>query len=313
MAMAIDHLILGTWALSDRHWPNQLRSDSIKTIHAALKGGFRHFDTANSYGNGLAEQLLGQQLKRFYASIGRENLSIASKIAIPVDYHGTAKLIEKTLRRMCLTYLDVLYIHWPSSTRPVEPVLDEIMPFVENGRIRSIGLSNFPLSSIERLTSEYPIRYCQFPLSLIWRRSFDSIGSLCKRLNLTAVAYSPLGFGSLSDKHPTIETFSSEDWRRDLYCYKKPYIDVFLTISETLRQSASSIGMAPSAVAVAWCLSKQVDFIIFGARNRQQVEQLVHSLSVQIPEEMYNHLDQLSKELDALVDKDIDNPFFHRW
>ncbi|HKM06760.1 MAG TPA: aldo/keto reductase, partial [Sphaerochaeta sp.] len=106
---------LGCWQFgpSFGFWNGQDQSDSVRVLHKALRDNIRHFDTAASYGNGRSEQLLGHQLKRFSKTIGREELTIATKI-MPKSPSLVRKDVIKSLSRLCTPYIDILYLHWPS-------------------------------------------------------------------------------------------------------------------------------------------------------------------------------------------------------
>ncbi len=306
-------LVLGCWALADRNWPAQDRRDSLKTIHAALANGIRSFDTAQRYGNGLSEQLLGQQLKRFYHAIDRSELTVSTKILIPADADSTKDLVEVSLRRLCLDYIDVLYIHWPSSARDVRPVLDRLTDVVGTGMVRNLGLSNFPAAHIEALCSKYPIGYCQFPLSLMWRRPLDDVVPVCRRCGLTTVAYGSFGSGLLSGRYRSPEDLEKGDWRRNAFCFDERYRATFFKLTDRLSSAAAAAGTSNHAAAMAWTLKEPVDRLIIGSRTRTHLEQTLAELD-NLPEALdLKEAETTACSLDRLIGSSSDNPFFHRW
>ena len=168
--MKANKIGLGCWAFGQDLW-QQEQSNSIKTIHYALRLGIRDFDTAQSYGKGKSEQVLTQQLRRFSNEINRSELSIATKITLPHKTDQIKTLVSRSLKRMELTYLDILYIHWPDSKKELAPYLKELLILKEQKLIKAIGLSNFTLPLLKEAYTTTPIDYIQIPLSL----SVDSL------------------------------------------------------------------------------------------------------------------------------------------
>ncbi|MDA3831982.1 MAG: aldo/keto reductase, partial [Spirochaetales bacterium] len=183
---------LGTWALSDEsYWGVQEKRDSKKTLEAALALGIRHFDTAQAYGSGKAEQLLGWMLASHQQSHPRDSLFLATKIH---TFHPdrVEKQLEISLRRLNTSYLDLVYLHWPRKEEDIRPVYDSLYKAVEKGVVRFLGTSNLPLSMLKQAVKAAPIAISQFAYSLLWRYPEQDIIPFCKKHNIAAAAYSPL-------------------------------------------------------------------------------------------------------------------------
>jgi aryl-alcohol dehydrogenase-like predicted oxidoreductase len=308
-----DRFGLGCWSFGGGYWLDQDRQDSIRTIHAALRAGIRHFDTAQSYGNGRSEQLTGQQLRRFAPSITRGDLTIATKILLPPNPAQLRNLVELSLRRLCTDYLDILYVHWPDSAKNHRSFFSELQRLLETGLVRAIGVSNFTPELLTEVLSYAPISYCQMPVSLLWRRSLERLGQICHDNAIAIIAYSPLGMGLLSGKYPKAEAFKPQDRRRTLFPFQERYASIYRQLLQVLEQEAEALETTASAVALAWTASQRVALVLLGARSRTQLEENLVAAELTLPGSTVQKLQEVSQALDALIPGSEDNPFFHRW
>jgi aryl-alcohol dehydrogenase-like predicted oxidoreductase len=244
--MKTNKIGLGCWAFGQGLWQQEL-SNSIKTIHHALRLGLRDFDTAQSYGKGKSEQVLTQQLRRFSNEINRSELSIATKITLPYKADQIKTLVNRSLKRMELTYLDILYIHWPDSKKEIAPYLKELLILKEQNLIKAIGLSNFTLPLLKEACTTIPIDYIQIPLSLLWIRSYNEVKQFCKEKKIKIVTYSPLGVGLLSGKYLT----ETKDWRNSLFPFKEEYQKPFQSLLATLEEVSKKENLAMATLRPA--------------------------------------------------------------
>lgn len=302
-------LALGCWQFgpSFGFWENQLRTDSLRVLHAALRENIRHFDTAASYGNGSSEQLLGHQLKRFSNTIGREQLHIATKI-MPKSPSLVRKDVQKSLARLCTPYLDVLYIHWPSSDLDLIPILDAMVELKEEGLIRSLGLSNFPLSLLSRF-SEYPISYLQSPCSLLWTKDMHPLITYCREKAIKLVGYSPLGLGLLNGKHPNAPC----DSRATLYVFDEGAYPTYKDLYAILEKLSEKYQRPMAQIALKWAMQQGFDILLLGARNKSQLLENLGAQSIDLAEDDSAALDEAAALLAAKIPQDQDNLFGHRW
>lgn len=300
-------LTLGCWAFGGGLW-HQDRSDSIKTIHKAVAGNIRNFDTAQNYGNGISEQITGQQLKRFYNHINRSEFFIATKILLPPSPSQVRDRVEVSLRRLCLSYIDLIYIHWPDSKKEIAPYLKELNRLKTEGLIKNIGLSNFKLTLLEEALTYSKIDYIQIPLSLMWGRSYLEVAALCKKENIKIITYSPLGSGVLTNRYFTID-----DWRKKLFVYHPNYQKPFLELFDILKNEASKNNKSLETIALAWVLAHPVDSVIVGSRTKEQLERTLESIKFVLPKESLEILNDASRTFDQIIDSKEDNMFFHRY
>jgi len=289
-------LALGTWAFGGNFgfWADQKRKDSLKTIHQAVRSGVLEFDTASAYANGQSEQLLGQQLKRF--PLERSSLFISTKTMSLQD-------VKKALHRLCMTYVDLLYLHWPNSKKDCHPILDG-MRKVEG--IRNIGICNVNQAYLQTL-EDIPLSYIQIPCTLLWTRGLKELKEYCKGKGIKLSGYSPVGMGILSGRHNT----PPKDSRSTLYCYKAP--KELQALLAYLQELSLTKKCSQSQIAIAWALAQGFDQLVIGARTKEQLLQDLQSDKIILHESELMQLDMLSETLQKTAPSEQDNLFGHRW
>lgn len=295
---------LGCWQFgpSFGFWENQDKIQSLRTIRLGLKSGLLHFDTAQSYNSGQSEQLLGSVIKTY----NRESLFIASKI-MPTTTLDLKKVVNKSLSRLGLEYLDLLYIHYPQENFDYKQMLNQLVSLQKDGIIRSIGLSNFGSEDLLRLSETYPIAYFQRAISPLWTKDLDKDLSICKKANIKVVSYSPLGLGLLSGRYDLNHLPS--DSRQNLFCFKEESRSCFANLLSTL----SSIGESKE-VCYSWLKSKNPDVVLIGARSPQQLSQNLEILSKEksLSEDEIQRIDEASAALMKTVESKATNLFLHQ-
>ncbi len=307
--MSRPELALGCWQFgpSFGFWDGQDQLDSVRVLHKSLRNNIRHFDTAASYGNGRSEQLLGHQLKRFSNTIVREDLTIATKI-MPKSPTLVRKDVHKSLSRLCTSYLDILYLHWPSRAIDLHPILDVMTILRGEGLVRSLGLSNFPLSLLSSFKN-YPISYLQSPCSLIWTKGMHASISYCNEQNIKLVGYSPLGMGLLNGKHLK----APADSRGDLYVFSEGSYPTFRALYAILEELSRKYQRPMAQIALAWAMSQDFAVLLLGARNKIQLEENLAAGSIELTEDDKIALEEAAALLALTIPAEQDNLFGHRW
>ena len=177
----------------------QLISASTAALRSALEIGYTHFDTAEYYSNGHAEELLGRAVRE--ANTKRENLFITSKVSPEhLDYDNVINSSEKSLRRLDMDYIDLYLIHWPRVGMKLEETFRALNKLVRDGKVKNLGVSNFNLKLLKQAQSfsETPIITNQVPYSLP-NHTYVENGVLeyCQQNDILVTAYSPLKFRSM--------------------------------------------------------------------------------------------------------------------
>ncbi len=304
MVNTIGSVGLGCWAFGSGYWKNQPLGKSRGTIQKALDWGVTHFDTAQAYGNGISEQIVGQQLRK-----QRETLTIASKSFIP-DTNNMERQIEKSLRRMCLDYLDLYYLHWPRREGyDLRPAMESMERARERGLIKGVGVSNFSPEQMNQVLTVGTIDALQLCYSPLWSRESTYGVPFCKSHSIPTVGYSILAQGVMTGKFTTPPT----DQRENLvYCSKEMWNHTEKLLVRW-KAIAQELNISMTALTVSWCKQKQeIGTLLLGARNREQLEEQLIGVSFTIPEKQCNALNTLVNEIALNIPNGVTNQFNHR-
>ena len=234
-------------------------ADSLATLARAVDLGVDHFDTADVYGEGLSETLIGAFLRQTGARV-----AIASKAGItrqkekPFDNAPDylRRCLEGSLRRLGVEHIDLYYIHRREAARPIEEVMDTLARFVAEGKIGAIGLSEVSPATLERARAVHPVAAVQSEYSL-WTR-LPELGLLqaCARGGTALVAFSPLGRGMLTNAPPDPGGFHDGDFRRNNPRFQEPNYSFNLRYVKAFQEYARAQGVSTSALALAWLMDR---------------------------------------------------------
>lgn len=246
--------------------------ESQRVLLRALELGVNHWDTADVYGEGENEKLLSTVLKD-----RRKDVFLATKFGNVYDPRMTAhqdqveggvgwivdgtseyarKCLDRSLQRLGTDHIDLYYLHRVDPVTPIEESVGAMARFVQEGKVRSIGLSEASAATIQRASRVHPIAAVQSELSL-WTRDYEkTIVPLCKQLGIAFVAYSPLGRGFLTSDISRLEDLEEGDWRRRMPRFQDENMAANARIVEVVRAVAESKGVKPSQVALAWVLAQ---------------------------------------------------------
>jgi len=302
---------IGTWQFGDDpYWPGQQRKESLKAIDAALRAGIIHFDTAQVYGNGRAEQLIGQRLRK-----RNGELFLATKL-FQCPPSSVEKRIALSRRRLFRESIDLLYIHWPKEGEDPRPMMEALERERRKGSIAGIGLSNFTVEQADKVLSVGKIDACQIGHSLLWRHAEGGIIPWCREHDIPVIAYAPLAQGLLAGSFEKIH--SNKEDRRNRLLPMDPILSSALgRFLESFEHEADSIGVPPAGLALAWSLSRPfLQAIVVGVRNRKQAEKAAAARSFMLSPQTEANLETISlrfrKACEELADFSAqDNIFGH--
>jgi aryl-alcohol dehydrogenase-like predicted oxidoreductase len=306
-------LALGCWALAGgAGWGDQDEGEAIATIHAALDHGINHLDTAEGYGRGLSEEIVGKAL------IGRRDQAV---IATKISPSHTApdelrRYCEASLRRLQTDYIDHYIVHWPITTHPVEGSFAVLDALKREGKVRSIGVSNFGVTQLgEALATGVQIDCDQLCYSLLSRAIEFEIVPLCRENQVSVSAYMPLMQGLLTGKYATADDvpafrartrhFSSE---RERAQHGEPgaEAETFAAIG-ALREIATEIGQPMANVALAWVIARPgTASAIAGARRPDQVTRNVGAAELSLSDDVIARLDAATEALKQALGANAD-------
>ena len=268
-------------------------AESIATVHRAIELGITFLDTADVYGNGHNEELLGKAL------VGRrEQVVLATKfgnIRFPNGRLGedgrpeyVPKACEASLKRLKVDVIDLYYLHRVDPNVPIEDSVGAMARLVEQGKVRYLGLSEAGVKTIRRAHAVYRIAALQTEYSL-WSRDVEpEILPLCRELGIGFVAYSPLGRGFLGGRVREIASLAPDDRRRQMPRFQGENFGRNLALLETLEHIAAAKASTPGQVALAWLLSRGQDIVpIPGTKRRTHLEENARSVDIALrPEEL---------------------------
>jgi len=257
-------------------------AESIATLHAARELGLRHFDTADTYGHGHNEQLLG----RFLAQLSpaqRAELCVATKFGIkrpPGTYERhidnspayIRAACEASLQRLGVEQIGLYYVHRRDPAQPIEAVMQTLLELKREGKIGGIGLSEVSLETLERAHTVHPVAALQSEYSL-WERGAEAqMLPATARLGVAFVAYSPLGRALLSAALPETQALATNDFRRQLPRFNGEAGEQNRALAQRLAELAADWGLAGKAsqLALAWILAKQPHALVIPGTRRQK-------------------------------------------
>lgn len=255
-------------------------AESIATIHRALDLGVTMFDTADIYGYGDNEQLLGRALAG-----RREQALVATKFGIlrkrdDPDYRGFSgkadyvrQACDASLQRLGLDVIDLYYVHRIDDQVPIEETVGAMADLVRAGKVRHLGLSEVGERTLRRAHAVHPISCVQSEYSL-WSRDVEALFPALRELGIGFVAYSPLGRGFLTGALRSAADLQADDFRAGLPRFEAHNFERNRQALAGLLQLADAKGVTPAQLALAWVLAQGDDIVaIPGTKRRSYLEQ----------------------------------------
>ena len=296
---------LGCWALGGTDWGEQSDTDSIDAIKAAYEYGINHFDTAQAYGKGHSEELLGRALKGV-----RDKVFIASKMMFSPKMKVEAS-IQASLRRLKTDYIDLFYIHWPKRNADLEGMMEGLLEAKEKGLISGIGVSNFSVEQMKQVGSVGKIDAHQICYNLLWRSAESELIPYCHQNGISVITYSSIAQGILTGKFEREIDFAEGDHRKRTVLFENDVWPYVYECVGQLKGVAEETKRSLRDLAIRWVLSRPgISVALVGARNSFQVEQNVKAMAGLIDESVFDRLTCISKSFSKYI-PDTGNVF--RW
>jgi aryl-alcohol dehydrogenase-like predicted oxidoreductase len=266
--------------MSDGYYGNTTSVQSQTTIRLAYDAGIRFFDTADIYGNGNNESLLGEALRGGI----REKIILATKFGLVEDKNNPQKRFingkkeyvlsacEASLKRLKTDYIDLLYLHRVDPEVKIEETVSAMSELVRRGMVRHLGLSEVSPSILRRAHSIHPITAVQMEFSLLTQAPAEKIIPACEDLGVGLVAYSPLGRGLLTGTLQNAEQFEKQDKRRAMPRFMGENFKQNIMLIAKLEQFAKSKAITLPQLALAWLLHQKNYIVpIFGAKKEKNL------------------------------------------
>ena len=290
---------LGTMGMSEFYGETN-DAQSIETIHKAIDLGVTLFDTADMYGTGHNETLVGKALKGKF-----DKVTLATKFGVVRDKESGARMgvcgkpayvrqaCEASLKRLGTDIIDLYYLHRVDPDTPIEETVGAMAELVKEGKVRYIGLSEVKGSTLKKANAIHPITAVQSEYS-IWTRDIESANlSECRELGISTVAYSPLGRGILTGK--LTGASDPKDYRAHMPRMSEENLEKNKEIIKRIEEIAEAKNAKASQIALAWLLHRGEDIIpIPGTKREKYLIENIEAVNVSLTEDEMNELNKLS-------------------
>ena len=302
----ITPIIMGTWQAGKDMWVGIDDSETTKALRAAFEEGITTIDTAEYYGNGHSERIIGDAL----AAV-RDQVVYATKVfSNHLKYDQVMEACHRSLKNLKTDYLDLYQIHWPAGSWgtefvPIEETMGALNDLKQQGKIRAIGVSNFSRAQLEEAARYGRIDSLQPPYSLFWRQVEKDAQPYCVENEITILAYSAMAQGLLTGKFGPKHEFAKGDHRSRNRLFKPENYERVQQALDRLRPIAENRGVSLGQLALAWLIAQPRTCAIAGARNTEQVVQNAKAGEVQLSPTDLEEIDRIGRKVTDHLD---DNP-----
>jgi aryl-alcohol dehydrogenase-like predicted oxidoreductase len=281
--------------------------EAVATLHRARELGVTFLDTADIYGFGANEELVGKAIAGY-----RDEVVLATKFGI-VARDGTRgvdgspeharEACEASLGRLGVDHIDLYYLHRPDTTVPIEDTVGAMAELVAAGKVRYLGLSEASVDTVRRAAAVHPITALQSEWSLFTRDLEREIIPTCRELGIGIVPYSPLGRGLLTGTVSSLDEMADDDFRRTQPRFWDDNLPANLALVEVVKEIAADHGCTPGQVALAWVQAQGDDVVpIPGTKRRKYLEENVAALDVTLGAGDLERLGGLTPSGDRYID-----------
>ena len=273
------------------YWGKTDEEELTATVCAAVDSGITLIDTADSYGWGRSEELLGKalagrrheviltskvgQVRDTNQQFGRTELvEMEEHIRHDLTRKHVLEAVEGSLRRLRTDYLDLYLLHWPDESTPIEESLGAMEALVDAGKVRAVGVSNFDEGLLAEARGVYPVACNQVQLSMLVRGEQAGLVAACRRAGLSVVAYWVLHKGLLTGKYGAKDAFPRDDWRHYDPDFRGRMFRRRVEAVGKLKAVAADLGVTMSQLALAWVVAQPgVTAALAGAERLEQARQ----------------------------------------
>jgi len=299
----VSRIAFGTWSFGG-DWGEVDTDAAQNAIRYARELGVNFFDTAQGYGNGTAEEILGDAL-RSELDANRDELVIATKGGIDPGAERSRdsgreflrKGVESSLRAMKIDHIDLYQVHWPDPQTPFEDTAGYLQELVDEGKIRHVGVSNFDERQMAAFERTRPVETLQPPYHLFRRSAEAEIWPYVQANDIGVLVYSPLGSGLLTGTMTPDTTFDEGDWRSQASAFRGEAFETNLRVVDGLKEFAAGKGIEVGQLAIAWVLAQpEVDVAIVGARSRRNIERSLAAVDIELTADDLARIDHITMD-----------------
>ena len=310
--LRVSTVAIGCWQFAgDMTWGDQDERDSIAAVHTALEHGINFFDTAELYGDGLSERVLGKALKGH-----RDQAVIASKAGVEnLSAQALRRSCERSLRNLGTDWIDLYQLHWPSRETPFEETAEAMDRLIQEGKVRCAGVANFGAIDLNDIVRHMTVATNQLAYSLLFRAVEFEVLPTCLEHKAGVLCYSPLQQSLLTGKFSSAAEVPDGRARGRLFSGKRPHSrhgeagheeETFRAL-ERIRAICERINQPMAAVALAWLLHQPgVTSVLVGARNADQSRINALAGDLQLDEALDGELSETTEVLKQAMGPNCD-------
>jgi hypothetical protein len=301
--LRVSRIAFGTWQLGG-DWGSTDRAAAVSAIRRAADSGVTFFDTAQAYGFGASERLLGEALR----GRSRNDLFIATKGGLRKTVAGVTRDasadsiragVEDSLRALSTGYIDLFQVHWPDPRTSFEDTADALAKLIADGKVLHVGVSNFDVAQMESFSEFLPVETLQPPYHLFHREIEQTILPYSHDHNIGVLVYGPLAHGLLGGNLRLGARFADGDWRSQSSDFRGATYEHNLTKVNELRAFARrELGVTVSQLAIAWTLANPaVHVAIVGSRNPDHVRETLSAVDLVLDEHTVSRINDIMRDI----------------
>lgn len=320
--LKVSAITFGAWAIGGWMWGGAERKDAVEAIKASIEEGVTSIDTAPIYGQGLSEEIVGEALK----GMDRSKVQILTKFGMRWDlakgefgfkskdndgkdidiykYAGKESVIlecENSLKRLGTDYIDLLQIHWPDATTPIEETFEAVALLKQQGKIREAGVCNYNVEQMKKAETVVKLASNQVPFSMVERNIEKETVPYCIEHKKGILAYSPLQRGLLTGKIKPGHQFGEGDTRPGSKYYKEENLSRINAFLDQIRPMAESKNATLAQLVIRWTIERPgITVALVGARDANQAIQNARAINVKLAAEEIKYINDKLYQL-ALV------------